>query len=196
MNPSNQQSSPSSSFYHPGPPPGWGQHQSLRPYYHQPYPNLPPPHLLVPQGKKQSGAPSPAGTKPANTPTQNTRISFLGSFRFTSEQEASDLWIGPTTSTTDTLQFDASYWEDKLGDLSNESLDTKLHLILSLVLFLGVSVRHLLVFIFTTQIKPVKDRAALPLIRTLTLDSQRPISSPSEAIVLEDSDRVITDILL
>ncbi|KAJ6532318.1 hypothetical protein DFH09DRAFT_1326105 [Mycena vulgaris] len=42
----------------------------------------------------------------------------------------------------DTLQFDASYWEDKLGDLSNES-DTKLHLILSLVLFLRVSVRHL-----------------------------------------------------
>ncbi|KAJ6500254.1 hypothetical protein DFH09DRAFT_1289841 [Mycena vulgaris] len=123
----------------------------------------------------------------------------------------------------DPLQFDASYWEDKLGDLSNESLDTKLHLILSLVLFLGVSVRHLLVFIFTTQIKPVKDRAArflgytpthtdpdarFPAAHIFSLWLERCKSSAqreqivqmikpvAEAIVLEDSDRVITDVFL
>ncbi|KAJ7201875.1 hypothetical protein GGX14DRAFT_399823 [Mycena pura] len=56
--------------------------------------------------------------------------------------------------------FNTKYWEDKLGDVSRLPLDSKLHLILSLVVFLGISVRHLLSFIFTTDIKPVKDCAA------------------------------------
>ncbi|KAJ7248012.1 hypothetical protein C8J57DRAFT_1522571 [Mycena rebaudengoi] len=60
----------------------------------------------------------------------------------------------------DKLQYDHDFWRGKLGDLSNASLDNKLHLILSLVIFLAVSIRELLVFIFTTELKPVKDRAA------------------------------------
>ncbi|KAJ6630735.1 hypothetical protein B0H10DRAFT_1938899 [Mycena sp. CBHHK59/15] len=91
----------------------------------------------------------------------------------------------------ESLQFGATYWEDKLGDLSNESLNTKLHLILSLVLFLGVSVCHLLVFIFTTQIKPVKDRAAQFLGYTPSHTDPN-----TKAIMLEESNRVITDISL
>ncbi|KAJ7170299.1 hypothetical protein C8R43DRAFT_944818 [Mycena crocata] len=54
----------------------------------------------------------------------------------------------------------SKFWEDKLADVPTKSPDSKVHLILSLVIYLSVSIRHLLTFIFTSDIKPVKDRAA------------------------------------
>ncbi|KAJ7710312.1 hypothetical protein B0H16DRAFT_1900799, partial [Mycena metata] len=121
------------------------------------------------------------------------------------------------------LQFDTNYWEGKLGDVSKHSLDTKLHLILSLVIYLSVSVRQLLNFIFTSEIKAVKDRASRFLgytpthtdpngsfpaayIFSLWLErckspAQREqiiqmIAPVAQAAVLEDSDRVIKDMSL
>ncbi|KAJ7155937.1 hypothetical protein C8R43DRAFT_1125842 [Mycena crocata] len=58
-----------------------------------------------------------------------------------------------------TLQFDSNFWEDKLGDIPTKSLNTKLGLILSLIIYLSVSIRHLLTFIFTSEIQSAKDRA-------------------------------------
>ncbi|KAJ7195376.1 hypothetical protein GGX14DRAFT_575693 [Mycena pura] len=95
--------------------------------------------------------------------------------------------------------FDAGYWKDKLGDTSKLSLDTKLHMILSLVIFLGVSIRHLLSFIFTTDIKPVKDRAARFLGYTPSYadpNSRFPAAHIFSAGVLQDSNRIITDMSL
>ncbi|KAJ7463567.1 hypothetical protein FB451DRAFT_1562055 [Mycena latifolia] len=101
------------------------------------------------------------------------------------------------------LQFDTNYWEERLGDLPKASLDTKLHLILSLGIFLNVSVRHLLVFIFTSEIKPVKDLAHMfsvwldrcksPVQRGQIAQMITPVA---KAVVLEESDRVIHDVSL
>jgi hypothetical protein len=123
----------------------------------------------------------------------------------------------------DKLQYDHDFWRGKLGDLSNASLDNKLHLILSLVIFLAVSIRELLVFIFTTELKPVKDHAARFLGYSPTRDDlnlrfpaahifsvwleqchipdQRAqmrftITPLAKVMVLEDSDRVIKDVSL
>lgn len=120
--------------------------------------------------------------------------------------------------------FDESYWKNKLGDLDNPSLDTKLRLILSLVIFLGVSIRHLLTFIFTTQILAIKTRAArflgytpthsdpngrFPAAHIFSLWVEHCSTTPAQreqilqmitpvvqAEVLRDSDRVITDMSL
>ena len=59
------------------------------------------------------------------------------------------------------LQFDSAYWEQCLPDnMQKAELQTKLHLIFSLVMFLGVSVRQLMQFIFSSDIQDVKNRAA------------------------------------
>jgi hypothetical protein len=120
-------------------------------------------------------------------------------------------------------EFDAAYWQDRLEDLSKASLDTKLCLILSLIIHLSVSVRHLLSFIFTTDIKPVRDRAArflgytpthtdpdgrFPAAHIFSLWVERccspaqreqillMITPVAKAGVLQDSNRVITDMSL
>jgi hypothetical protein len=59
-----------------------------------------------------------------------------------------------------TLQFGADYWDKNLPGINKLSPESQLHLILSLVVFLGVSIRQLLVFIFETEIQLVKDRAS------------------------------------
>lgn len=63
---------------------------------------------------------------------------------------------------TKALQYDRNYWKnsDLAPGIQDATLETKLHLILSLVLFLGVSVRQLVEFIFTTEIKAVKEKAS------------------------------------
>ena len=42
------------------------------------------------------------------------------------------------------LQFEPNYWDTRLSGMKNASIQTKLHLILSLVIFLGVSVSPLI----------------------------------------------------
>ncbi|KAJ7239495.1 hypothetical protein C8J57DRAFT_1727340 [Mycena rebaudengoi] len=59
-----------------------------------------------------------------------------------------------------TLKFDSDYWETSLPDIQKLPAEEKLHLILSLVIFLGVSIRALLAFIFESNILAVKDRAS------------------------------------
>jgi len=59
------------------------------------------------------------------------------------------------------LQFDSAYWEQHLGDgMQKAELQTKLQLIFSLVIFLSVSVRQLLQFIFSSDIQEVKNKAS------------------------------------
>jgi hypothetical protein len=59
------------------------------------------------------------------------------------------------------LEFDSAYWEQHLSDgMQKSDLQTKLHLIFSLLIFLTVSVRQLLQFIFSSDIKEVKNRAS------------------------------------
>ncbi|KAJ7145300.1 hypothetical protein C8R43DRAFT_1129975 [Mycena crocata] len=122
-----------------------------------------------------------------------------------------------------TLQFDSDFWQDRLGNIPTKSLDTKLHLILSLVIYLSVSIRHLLTFIFTSEIQSVKDRAARFLGYTPTHTDPRGrfpaayifslwlarckspvqreqillmITPVAKAAVLADSDNVIKDVSL
>ncbi|KAJ7442921.1 hypothetical protein B0H11DRAFT_1932120 [Mycena galericulata] len=59
-----------------------------------------------------------------------------------------------------TLQFGTDYWKEHLPGCQSLSSEAKLHLILSLVIYLGVSIRALLVFIFESDIQPLKDRAS------------------------------------
>ncbi|KAJ7233439.1 hypothetical protein C8J57DRAFT_1090569 [Mycena rebaudengoi] len=102
-------------------------------------------------------------------------------------------------------------------------MDTKLHLILSLLIYLAIPIRQLLAFIFTTDMKPVKDRAARFLGYTPTHsdpDGRFPaahifsiwlerckspeqreqirlmITPVAKAMVLEDSDRIIAEVSL
>jgi hypothetical protein len=57
---------------------------------------------------------------------------------------------------TDKLLYNESYWKRVLEDaIEKKSLDEKLHLIFTLVMFLQVSIAQLLHFIFTSQIKEV-----------------------------------------
>ena len=59
------------------------------------------------------------------------------------------------------LLFDNQYWERKLGKHSPAlTIDKRLHLVVSLIIFLNVSLAKLLFFIFNTEIKAVKTRAA------------------------------------
>jgi len=59
------------------------------------------------------------------------------------------------------LQYDTAYWLQKLGpDIWKLSLQERLQLILSLVIFLQVSLANILEFIFTTEIEEVRSRAS------------------------------------
>ena len=124
-----------------------------------------------------------------------------------------------TLSIMSSLQFDSAYWEQCLPDsMQKAELQTKLHLIFSLVMFLGVSVRQLMQFIFSSDIQDVKNRAARFMGHTPTAtdpDQQFPpatvfnlwhsrwphvrhllhktIQPCAHEIALEESDRVIRD---
>jgi hypothetical protein len=117
------------------------------------------------------------------------------------------------------LQFDSAYWELHLGDsMQKAELQTKLQLIFSLVMFLGVSVRQLINFIFSSDIQDVKNRAARFMGHTPTAtdtDQRFPpatvfnlwhsrwphvrhllhgmIQPCAHEIVLDESDRIIRD---
>ncbi|KAG6835515.1 hypothetical protein H0H93_000635 [Arthromyces matolae] len=56
------------------------------------------------------------------------------------------------------LRFDSTFWDQHLPGYKSATLETRLHLILSLVLFLSVSIQQLLLFMFTTDISAVKRR--------------------------------------
>ena len=74
---------------------------------------------------------------------------------------------------TDKLLYDDSYWKDVLTeDIHKISLEKKLHLIFTLVMFLQISVMQLLSFIFTTEIKEVRARAARFMGHTPTATSK------------------------
>jgi hypothetical protein len=102
--------------------------------------------------------------------------------------------------------------------MQKAELQTKLHLIFSLVMFLGVSVRQLMQFIFSSDIQDVKNRAARFMGHTPTAvdtDQQFPpatvfnlwhlrwphvrhllhntIQPCAHEIALEESDRIIRD---
>ncbi|KAG6810315.1 hypothetical protein H0H93_015047 [Arthromyces matolae] len=57
------------------------------------------------------------------------------------------------------LRFDQSFWEKHIPSYESATLETKLHLIMSLVIFLSVSIQQLVLFMFTTNISAVKRRA-------------------------------------
>jgi hypothetical protein len=119
-----------------------------------------------------------------------------------------------------TLKFDSDYWETTLPDVQKLPADDKLHLILSLVIFLGISIRALLAFIFETNIQAVKDRASrflgytpshedphlrFPPSHIFSIWAERcssteqraqlreMITPRAQAVVLEESDAIITD---
>ena len=73
----------------------------------------------------------------------------------------------------DKLQYDDSYWQGVLEkDVKKISLEKKLHLTFTLVMFLKISVVQLLKFIFTSEIKEVRARAARFLGHTPTATSK------------------------
>ena len=73
---------------------------------------------------------------------------------------------------TDKLQYDDDYWKEILEkDIRRLPLEKKLHLVFSLVMFLQMSVMQLLKFIFTSEIKDVRARAARFLGHTPTATS-------------------------
>jgi hypothetical protein len=120
------------------------------------------------------------------------------------------------------LEFDSAYWEQHLPDgMQKADLPTKLHLIFSLVIFLSISVRQLLQFIFSSDIHEVKNRASRFMGHTPTAvdkDLQFPpatvfdlwhtrwphargllhnmIQPCAHEIVLEESDNIIKDLSL
>ncbi|KAJ7099009.1 hypothetical protein C8R44DRAFT_748067 [Mycena epipterygia] len=59
-----------------------------------------------------------------------------------------------------TRQFSSDYWDIHLPGIKSLASEAKLHLILSLVIYLGVSIRTLLCFIFESRIQTVRDRAS------------------------------------
>jgi len=120
---------------------------------------------------------------------------------------------------TDKLLYNESYWKGVLEeDIRKKSLDEKLHLIFTLVMFLQISIAQLLHFIFTSQIKEVQHRAARFLGHTHTATSEdkafpagmifrawhenfpkakgnlhKMIKPCAVEMVLEESDRLIGD---
>jgi hypothetical protein len=73
----------------------------------------------------------------------------------------------------DKLLYDDCYWQEALEkDIRKISLEKKLHLIFTLVMFLQISVAQLLNFIFTSEIKEVRSRAAIFLGHTPTATSK------------------------
>jgi hypothetical protein len=74
---------------------------------------------------------------------------------------------------TDKLLYDENYWRKVLEkDICKISLEKKLHLIFTLVMFLQISIAQLLKFIFTSEIKEVRGRAARFLGHTPTANSK------------------------
>ena len=73
----------------------------------------------------------------------------------------------------DKLLYDDYYWQEVLEkDIHKITLEKKLHLIFTLVMFLKISVVQLLKFIFTSKIKEVQGRAARFLGHTPTAMSK------------------------
>jgi hypothetical protein len=73
----------------------------------------------------------------------------------------------------DDLLYDENYWKTVLeNDIQKISLDKKLHLIFTLLMFLQISIAQLLNFIFTSRIKEVQTRAARFLGHTRTATSE------------------------
>ncbi|KII82757.1 hypothetical protein PLICRDRAFT_181073 [Plicaturopsis crispa FD-325 SS-3] len=112
------------------------------------------------------------------------------------------------------LEFNSEYWQNILPPMDDITLDTKLHLILSLVLYLAVTVRQLLEFIFTTEITAVKSKASVFMSRRKSLEQFAPavlfqlwhtrwpkvrtylhemIIPCAHEIALEESDSIIRD---
>ncbi|KAG6874447.1 hypothetical protein C0992_007674 [Termitomyces sp. T32_za158] len=61
------------------------------------------------------------------------------------------------------LRYNTSYWEERIPGMKSASLESKLHLIFSLLIYLGLTIHQVLNFIFSENIKSVKDRASLYL---------------------------------
>ncbi|KAJ6626401.1 hypothetical protein B0H10DRAFT_2304127 [Mycena sp. CBHHK59/15] len=59
-----------------------------------------------------------------------------------------------------TLQYDDDYWQSKFlqGQLKGLTLETRLHLVFSLMIFLSISTRQLIYWLFTTEIPCVTKR--------------------------------------
>ncbi|KAJ7431901.1 hypothetical protein FB451DRAFT_1421046 [Mycena latifolia] len=76
------------------------------------------------------------------TPTSNLCIAFLG------------------TSNLATLQYDDAYWQSLFpeGQLMGLTLEARFHLIFSLMIFLSISTRQFLHWLFTTEIPSVTKR--------------------------------------
>jgi len=115
--------------------------------------------------------------------------------------------------------YDESYWEKILeNDIQKKSLNEKLHLIFTLVMFLQISVTQLPQFIFTSEVQEVRNRAARFLGHTRTATSEdkafpagmifrawhdnfpkakknlhKMIEPCAVEIVLEESDKIIGD---
>lgn len=120
----------------------------------------------------------------------------------------------------DTLHFDNNFWKDRLPDMGESiKLETRLHLIFSLILFLGVSIQQLLSWLFSTDIPVVVHRVGLFMGYNSTAETEDARFGPSMVfnlwrnprwpkaqapirqmiiptayeLVLEESDRVIKD---
>ncbi|KAG5645294.1 hypothetical protein DXG03_006483 [Asterophora parasitica] len=115
------------------------------------------------------------------------------------------------------LQFPPEYWTAQLGGMERASLTTKLHLVFSLMIFLGVSIQQLLQFIFSSDIRSVKDRSSrfMGYTESATLENRfypsnifhlwhtrwpaarrylhEMIIPCAHEIVLEESDQIIAD---
>ena len=73
----------------------------------------------------------------------------------------------------DKLLYDNLYWKEAIEeDIHKLPLNKKLHLVFTLVMFLQISVAQLLNFIFTSEIKEVRGRAARFLGHTPTATSK------------------------
>jgi hypothetical protein len=59
------------------------------------------------------------------------------------------------------LEFDDAFWVNHIPDLRKAQPMTRIHLVLSLICFLKVSVLQLLTFTFESDIKAVKDKASI-----------------------------------
>lgn len=58
------------------------------------------------------------------------------------------------------LKFDSRFWEEHLSDIDTKDLETKLHLVMSLLIFLGISFQKFLRFMFSSDISSVRTRAS------------------------------------
>jgi hypothetical protein len=77
------------------------------------------------------------------------------------------------SESADKLLYDDGYWQGVLKeDIRKITLEKKLHLIFTLVMFLQISVLQLLKFIFTSEIKEVRGRASRFLGHTPTATSE------------------------